>query len=510
MPDTPTFGRYNDARTIIELPAWPVTASALAFGLDQSGRTTLNDSTGFGRSAVPASHVLGRKLDSIPFSTHHLMIILVLGTVGFIEGYDLALGGSLLLLAARPLHLTPEQIRWLAVAPTLLVVAGGYTASAISDRISRKMVMQIGVVISTGFTLLIPLAQTGTQLLIIRILTGIGLGFAISAPFPIAAELMPKQHRRTYGAIFEVMLASAFTLLPFVGFLLSDNPDAFRLIALPGGLALGIVPLLVHFGLPESARWYLRRGDPQAAVETVNRMIARCGNCVAPLTVPDLGPNLAEATEALPPFSALFAPGQLQWTVVGILLYAAATTAYYCSAILLPKALVDQGAAVGLSFGLGTLLFLVTIPGKFFTGFIMEVIGRRWTITYCLGGAVPGLVLMAIAHDLGDYATVAMTAGALITGFTVLSSFPAVRVYLSEQFPTALRGRGHFFGEATGRIFSGVVTPFFLVPHTGSAIFFFGWIAVVVGIGACIPLVFGKETIGQLELVTEAGAEATV
>jgi hypothetical protein len=29
--------------------------------------------------------VLGRKLDSIPFSTHHLMIILVLGTVSFIE-----------------------------------------------------------------------------------------------------------------------------------------------------------------------------------------------------------------------------------------------------------------------------------------------------------------------------------------------------------------------------------------------------------------------------------------
>lgn len=282
------------------------------------------------------------------------------------------------------------------------------------------------------------------------------------------------------------------------------------MIALPGGLALGVVPLLVHFGLPESARWYLRRGNPQAAVDTVNRMIARCGNRVPPLTVPELGPNLEDAQTALPPFTALFAQGQLQWTVVGIVLYAAATTAYYCSAILLPKALVDQGAAVSLSFGLGTLLFMVTIPGKFFTGFIMEIIGRRWTITYCLGGAVPGLVLMAVAHNAGDLATVVMTAGAIITGLTVLSSFTAVRVYLSEQFPTALRGRGHFFGEATGRIFSGVLTPFFLEPHTGSATIFFGWIAVVVGIGACIPLMFGKETVGQLELVTEASAEAVV
>jgi MFS family permease len=451
-----------------------------------------------------ASVVLGRKLDSIPFSTHHVLIILVLGAVGFVEGYDLALGGSLLVLAKEPLHLTPEQIRWLAVAPTLLIVVGAFIAAAMSDRISRKIVMQIGVIASTAFTLLIPLAQTGTQLVVIRMLTGLGIGFALSAPFPIAAELMPAQHRRTYGAIYEVMLASAFTLLPLVGFVLAGNPIGFRLIALPGGLALGIVPLLVHFGLPESPRWYLSRGEPQAAADTVNRIIARSGGRVAPLTVAELGSAVQSTRDELPPFAALFRRGQLRWTIVGILCSTAASTAYYCSAILLPKALIDQGAAVGLSFGLATLLFMVTIPGKFFSGFIMEIIGRRWTITYCLGGAIPGLALMGLAHRTGAYATVAMTAGAIITGLTVLSSFTAVRVYLSEQFPTALRGRGHFFGEATARLFAGVVTPYLLEPYTGSATIFFGTIAVVVAVGACVPLLFGKETVGQLEMVTEA------
>jgi MFS transporter, putative metabolite:H+ symporter len=465
---------------------------------------TMTETSPIPASGNSASVVLGRKLDSIPFSTYHLQIILVLGVVGFVEGYDLALGGSLLVLAKEPLHLTPEQIRWLVVAPILLLVVGAFTAAAISDRISRKTVMQIGVISSTFLTLVIPLAQTGTQLLVIRMLTGFGLGFAVSAPFPIAAELMPAQHRRTFGAIFEVMLASAFTLLPFVGFVLAGNPDGFRLIALPGGLALGVVPLLVRFGLPESARWYLSRGNPRAAVDTVNRMIARCGGRVPPLTLEALGTDLQTPREELPSFTALFAPGQLRWTLIGTACFAVGTTAYYCSAILLPKALVDQGAAVGLSFGLSTLLFMVTIPGKFFTGFIMEIIGRRWTITYCFAGAIPGLALMAVAHRTGEYATVAMSAGAIITGLTVLSSFTAVRVYLSEQFPTPLRGRGHFFGEATGRIFSGVLVPYLLEPYTGSATIFFGTIAVVVAIGACIPLLFGKETVGQLEMVTEA------
>ena len=139
-----------------------------------------------GRSPIPASYILGRKLDSIPFSAHHIVVILVLGTVGFVEGYDVALTGSLLVLAKEPLQLVGEQIRWLAVAPILFLVVGAFTASAISDRISRKTVMQIGVIITTFLTLLVPLAQSGTQLIIIRVLTGFGAGFAVTASFPIA------------------------------------------------------------------------------------------------------------------------------------------------------------------------------------------------------------------------------------------------------------------------------------------------------------------------------------
>jgi MFS family permease len=449
-----------------------------------------------------AEHVLGRTLDSIPFSGYHLLLIIVLGTVGFVEGYDLALGGSLIVLAKVPLGLTQMDVRWLVAGPTVLVVVGGYTASALSDRLSRKMIMQIGVIISTLFTLLIPLAETAEQLIILRLITGIGLGFAIPAAFPIAAELMPAQHRRTYGAIYEVMLASAFTLLPFVGFLLAGDPLGFRLIALPGGLALGVVPLLVHYAIPESPRWHLRRGDLQAAVETVNRMIRRCGNRVPLLTVAALGPRLTVGVEELPSFMALFRPGQLRWTVVGILSGVSAGAAYYTCAILLPKALVDQGSAVALSFGLSSVLFMASIPGKLFTGYLMEVIGRRWTMTYSLAGSIPGIALMASAHWTGSMAAVVFIAGALITGFTVLSAFPCTRVYLSEQFPTALRGRGHFFGESSARLFSGVLFPLFLERYTASPVVFFGTLLAVVAIGAFIPLLFGRETVGQLETVS--------
>jgi MFS family permease len=456
-----------------------------------------------GRSATAAGFVLGRKLDSIPFSAYHILIIAVLALVGFIEGYDLVMTGSLLVLAKAPLHLTEADIRWLAVGPTFMLCLGGYASSAVSDHWSRKTVMLIGVVATTFFTLLIPLVQSAEQLIIVRLLTGFGAGGAVSAAFPIAAELMPAQHRRTYGAIYEMALAISFTVVPFLAYLLADNPYAFRLLALPGGLAITVVPVLVYLALPESPRWHLRRGRPQVAVDIVNRIIARCGNRVLPLTVGALGDHQEAAREQLPPYWALFRSGQLRWTIIGILSGVCAGTAYFLISVLLPKALVDQGLAVSLGFGLTSLVYFASIPGKAFTGFLMEIIGRRWTIAYALAGSLPGLFLMLMAHRAAEYATVVMVTGALITGFTVLSAFTATRVYISEQFPTALRGRGHIFSESTVRLFAGVLAPFLMEPHTASPTIFFGTIFLVVAIGAFIPLAFGRETVGQLETVTE-------
>jgi MFS transporter, putative metabolite:H+ symporter len=455
------------------------------------------------RSATPAGFVLGRKLDSIPFSAYHISIIAVLALVGFIEGYDLVMTGSLLVLAKAPLHLTETDIRWLVGGPQFMLCISGFAFSAISDHVSRKTVMLIGVIATTFFTLLIPLVQNAEQLIILRLLTGLGAGGVVTVAFPIAAELMPAQHRRTYSAIYEMALATSFTVVPFIASLLAGNPYAFRFLALPGGLSITVVPVLVYLVLPESPRWHLRKGHRQAAVDIVNRIISRSGNRVSPLTVEALGDNTQITREQLPRYWALFARGQLRWTTVGILSGVFAGTAFNLISVLLPKAMVDQGAAVSLGFGLTSLVYFASIPGKAFTGFLMEIIGRRWAIAYALAGSLPGIFLMLIAHRAGQYATVVMVAGGLITGFTVLSSFTAVRMYLSEQFPTALRARGHIFGESFGRLFAAVLAPSLMLSHTGSPTIFFGTILAVVAIGAFIPVLFGRETVGQLETVTE-------
>jgi MFS transporter, putative metabolite:H+ symporter len=460
------------------------------------------------RRMQPASRVLGEKLDSIPFSSYHVAIIAVLGLVGFTDGYDLVMTGSLLVLAKAPLHMSPGQIRFLAIASTLMICVGGFVASVISDHFSRKTIMLIGVFSVMFCTLLIPLVHSADQLITVRLLTGFGGGFAVSSPFPIAAELMPAQHRRTFSAVLEMSLAAAFTVLPLVAALLAGSPHSFRLMALPGGLAIFVVPPLLYFVLPESPRWLLRRGRIEGAVGLVNHIIRRAGSRVAPLSVGELG-DLAPAAsrERLPPYWALFRRGQLRWTTIGISSYVFQSIAFFLTSTLLPKALVDQGAAVATSFGVAALAFGASIPGKAFTGYLMEIIGRRWTICYALLGSLPGLCLMLLAHRTASVAAPLMMTGALMTGFTALSAGTAARVYLSEQFPTALRGRGHMFGESFGRMFSGVLSPFLMAPFTGSPAIFFGTLLAVAAIGAFIPVALGRETVGQLEIVTESVPE---
>jgi MFS family permease len=467
----------------------------------------MSEAHSIGRSPPTAGFALGRKLDSIPFGAYHAMLIAVLGFVGFVEGYDLVMTSSLLVLAKGPLHMSGAEVRFLAVAGTSLSCVGGFAASTFCDHVSRKTIMLIGAAVITFCTLLIPFVESAEQLIAVRLVTGFGAGFAVSAPFPIAAELMPAQHRRTFGAVYEVSLAAAFTVVPLVASLLAGRPNAFRLMALPGGLMFFVIPVLIHLAIPESPRWYLRRGRADAAVAIVNRIIRHAGGRVAALAEAGLGDTAGAAPERLPPFRALFRRGQLRWTAIGISSYVFAGTAFFLIAVLLPKALVDQGAAVSTSFGVATLVFAASMPGKAFTGYLMEVIGRRWTICYALLCSLPGLGLMLLAHRAGSFAGPVLVAGALVTGFTALSAATAFRVYLSEQFPTALRGRGHIFGESAGRIFSGVLAPFLMTPYTGSPTIFFGTILGFVSIGAFIPLLFGRETLGQLETFTEAVAE---
>jgi hypothetical protein len=193
-------------------------------------------------------------------------------------------------------------------------------------------------------------------------------------------------------------LASSFTVVPFIAGLLADNANAFRFLALPGGAGGDCYSGHRLFRASRKPALVLAQGPAAGRVDIVNRIRARSGNKAPPLTIEALGDHREAAREPLPPHWALFAKGQLRWTTVGILSGICAGTAFFLISVLLPKALNDQGFALSASLGLTWIVYAASFFGKGFTGFLMEIIGRRWTIAYALTGSLPGLVLMLLSH----------------------------------------------------------------------------------------------------------------
>ena len=242
------------------------------------------------RSATTASFVLGRKLDSIPFSGYHVLIIAVLALVGFIEGYDLVMTGSLLVLAKAPLHLTGTDIRWLAVGPTFMLCLGGFFSSAVSDHLSRKTIMLIGVIADDLFH---PADPAGAK--------------RRAADHPAPAD-RHRRRRRRFGGVPDRRRTDAGAAPAHLWRDLRDGAGRLlhrgavhRRPARRQRQRLSVSGVAGRAGdnrrsgawsiscFPESPRWYLRKGQPQVAVDIVNRIISRSGNRVPPLTVEALG-----------------------------------------------------------------------------------------------------------------------------------------------------------------------------------------------------------------------------
>ncbi len=135
------------------------------------------------------------------------------------------------------------------------------------------------------------------------------------------------------------------------------------MLALPGGLALLVVPAIVYFLLPESRRWHLRRGEAQIAVDIVNRIIGAVGNRVPPLTV------WSSAMFAQPPRDAAALPGLVRQGPAALdrgrrgCRHVRRLRCFMIAA-LLPKALTDQGYAVGVSLGITSIIYATSFFGK--------------------------------------------------------------------------------------------------------------------------------------------------
>ncbi|NEA62923.1 MFS transporter [Streptomyces sp. SID12488] len=307
---------------------------------------------------------------------------------------------------------------------TLVVSAvGGAGAGVLADRIGRVKALMITVITYAVFTVACGFAPNYETLLVFRALQGLGFGGEWAVGAILVAEYASPKHRgRTLGAI-----QSSW--------------------AVGWGLAVVVYTVVFSF-LDDDLAWrvmFWTGALPALLVIWVRRSVQD-----APRAVAEREKNPKKGS-----FAAIFkpgtpeAPGLLRITVFAGLLSTGVQGGYYTLATWVPTYLkTERGLSV---VGTGSYLaFLISgaFIGYLTGGYLTDRIGRKRNIW--LFAVLSALCILAYAN-IPDGANTLLLVLGFPLGFCMSAIFSGFGSYLSELYPTAVRGTGQGFTYNTGR-----------------------------------------------------------
>ena len=402
------------------------------------------------------------RLEQLPLGRFQYRLLVVTGLGWLFDAMDTGLIAFVLPLLATEWGLTPAQSGWIGSIGLIGMALGAVLAGTIADRIGRKQVFTLTVLLYSISTGLCAVAWSYESLLVFRFLVGFGLG----GELPVAATLMSEYAPARLRGRFIVLLESfwglgwlaaaciAYLLIPKLGW-----QAAFVIGALP---ALYVFLLRLH--MPESIRYLLSKGRVDEAKEII-RGIERELKLPARPFLDQLAPHAVQAEQVeTPGFLSLFAKGMRRRTVMLWLAWFGIVFSYYGIFMWLPSIVYAQGFAVVKTFEYVLVMTLAQLPGYYAAAYLVEVIGRRYTLGLFL------LMSGVCSYFFGNAAEVSslLLWGAAMSFFN-LGAWGVIYTYTPEQYPTAMRALGSGWAAGFGRI-GGMIAPLLVGVMIASAL----------------------------------------
>jgi MFS family permease len=317
------------------------------------------------------------------------------------------------------LDMSRAQGMHIASATLVSSAIGGWVAGVLADRYGRVHVLRITILWFAAFALLCTLSQNYWQLLVFRVLMGLGLGGEWAVGAILIGEAIRRKDRGKAVGAMQSGWAIGWAAAAVVAILILTRlrPDlAWRLL-----LLIGILPALLVF--------FIRRHieEPEVFVETRKKLRAK-----------------RSETD----FREIFSPKILKTTALTTLLATGAQGGYYTCAWLLDN-LRDYRRIAEM----GTGRYIASIIAGAFIGYLISAylndrLGRRPTfMLFAIGSAISVYVIVWLAAN--DH-------GVMFWGFMMSlfasGTFSGLGPTLTENFPTHIRGSGQAFSYNAGRL----------------------------------------------------------
>lgn len=168
---------------------------------------------------------------------------------GILEGFDLQAMGVAAPGVAEVFRLSAEQIGYVSSASSVGLLVGALIGGIVSDRLGRRAVLMSAVFVFGVFSVLTPFAPDLNTLIVVRLLTGLGLGAGLPMMVAIATEAASPARR---GGTVTMM----YSATPIGGLLASSAAYAagadWELIFYLGGIAPLLLTLLLYLRLRDA------------------------------------------------------------------------------------------------------------------------------------------------------------------------------------------------------------------------------------------------------------------
>ena len=372
-------------------------------------------------------------------------------------------------------HISTGQAGLLGTVTLLVSAFGGWIAGTAADRYGRTKVLQVTVLWYAFFTFLCGFAQDATQLFVLRALQGFGFGGEWAAGAVLIGEVIRDRYRGRAVGIVQTGWAIGWgaAALLYTGFF-AFLPETLAWRAL---FWVGILPA----GLVFFIRRYVE--EPKIAGER-NTSVVGVGHLFSPLRPPHV------------------------WTVAKlVLMVTGAQGGSYAVAVWLPTYLKTERHLTAVGTGSYLLvLILGSLCGFICGAYLADGIGRKATFLISALGSIALTVVYLFAPLSNDMILLV----GFPLGFISLMMFSPMGSFMTELFPTAVRGAAQGFcynaGRGIGALFPALVG--FLAQRLGLA----GAIALfsVLGYGLMIVgVLMLPETRGRSLAEIDAAYRAT-
>ncbi|WP_445116803.1 niacin transporter NiaP [Acinetobacter sp. WZC-1] len=427
------------------------------------------------------------RIQRLPIGRFHYTLLWVIGLGWMFDAMDTGLISFILTKMAEEWQMTPAEKGWVVSIGFVGMAIGAVCSGGLADRIGRRSVFAMTLVIYSIATALCAFAPNLSWLLIFRFIVGLGLGGQLPVAVTLVSEYIPAQVRGRFIVLLESFWGLGWLLAALIAwFVIPDY--GWHIAFLIGGLP-AIYVFIILKKVPESIPYLINRGRIDEAHALVQRIERQCG--VEVIQQIEVKPVAASQDVS---FSQLWSAAFARRTLMLWLIWFGIVYSYYGIFTWLPSLLVAQGYSIVQSFEYVLVIILAQLPGYIAAAWLVEKLGRKATLSGFIG------MCAVSAYFFGQANTVMliMIWGCLMSFFN-LGAWGVLYTYTPEQYPANIRAFGSGWASAIGRM-AGIVAPLVVtqmmaMQHGFSAVFMM--FTVVLLAVALIIVVLGEETKGK-------------